>query len=358
MEPYLLSTELIKISPIDSFESMIWNDNFCGFGDFELVASAKTDIIAKCLEDRYLIIDDSDHVMIIEGLEIKTNSENDDLVIVKGRSLESILERRIVWNQTVLIGNLQTSVQQLLNENAISPTDSSRDISRLIFEASTDPLITALTVATQFFGETLYEAITNICLSKNIGYKITLNDNGQFVFKLYTGVDRSYDQILNPYVVFSPEYDNLLSSDYHQNKATLRTVSLVAGETGVENERYAITVNWDEGAGIDLARREMFTDASSVNRNLPDDQVLTDEEYDLQLAQKGLEELAKNKFVKEFNGEVDSTILYVFGEDFFMGDILQVVDKYAHETKSQVIGLIRSIDHAGIKTIPTFRTIT
>lgn len=357
MDPTTLSPSLVKLDILDDYESLIWNEKFCGPGDFELVFPASSDMVSKCQKGYFVKIKESNVLMIIEKIRLLTSLEDPDKIIVSGKSLESMLDYRIIWNPTVLDGNLQNGIKQLINENAINPTDSNRDITRLIFEDSTDPLITALTVKAQFFGELLGDAITNICASKKIGYKITLNSSNQFVFKLYTGVDRSHGQLTNPYVVFSPDFDNLLTGEYVDSNSTLRTIAMVAGEKGVANQQRIVTVNWTEGPGTDLTRREMFVDASGVSRNLPNDVVLTDQEYDDQLAQKGLEDLSMNESTKTFEGSVDPGNMFLYGFHFFMGDTVQIIDEYGNSTKSKVTGFVRSEDASGSKFYPTFTTI-
>ena len=106
----------------------------------------------------------------------------------------------------------------MLNENIIEPILVARQIDNFVFEASTDPLITELTIEAQYNGENLYNTIQTLCQINNIGFKITLTDNGFFVFKLYSGTDRSYDQLINPYVTFSPKFENIINSNYIESK--------------------------------------------------------------------------------------------------------------------------------------------
>ncbi len=108
------------------------------------------------------------------------------------------------------------------------------------------------------------------------------------------------------------------------------------------------------GAGTGFNRREMYIEAS-INRNTPGGE-LTDAEYIDQLEGKGAEELAKKPFLKAFDGEVDTT-MYNYGDDFGMGDILQIADDYGHSTKSRVIEMIYSQNADGISMYPTFQTI-
>ena len=290
--------------------------------------------------------------MIIEKIRIASDSENGNHITVTGRSLESILDRRIVWGQKTITGNLQNGIRTLLNENVISPADSTRRISNFIFEASTDPAITSLKIDAQYTGDNLYDVINKICSERSIGFKVTLNNNKQFVFKLYAGTDRSYDQSANPYVVFSPKFENIINSNYVESKSALKTVTLVGGE-GEGSARKYTTV----GGGSGLNRRELFTDARDISSDVGDGVVLSDAEYTAQLQQRGKEKLAENTDVTSFEGQVETTVMFRYGEDFFNGDVVQIANEYGHETKARIVEIVMSEDEDGNSVYPTFKTI-
>lgn len=355
MEVLILDTQLVSTGIVDTFESLIWTDRYCGFGDFELYTVVSDDMMNLLQTDRYLWFKDSEYVMIIEDVRITSDVENGNRLTVSGRSLESILERRIVWAQTILSGNFQNGIKKLLDENIISPTDTTRQISNFIFEESVDTTITSLTVDCQFYGDNLYDTIYSLCESNNVGFKITLNDNDQFVFKLYYGADRSYDQIVNPYVVFSPNFDNLRNTNYLESTTSLKTVSLVAGEGEGYAQKTTTAVSPD-GAGEGLTRREMYTDASSVS-STTESGTLSNAKYLAQLEQKGNEDLAANVETISFDGQIESTNMYVYGQDYFMGDIVQMQNEYGIEAKVRVVELIRSQSVDSIELYPTFTTI-
>lgn len=97
----------------------------------------------------------------------------------------------------------------MLNECIISPSIADRKISNFVFVPSTDPKITSLKIDNQYTGDCLYDVIKGLCEENNIGFKIVLTDENKFAFSLYAGVDRSYEQTENPYVVFSPNFENI-----------------------------------------------------------------------------------------------------------------------------------------------------
>lgn len=359
MEVLILNTSLETVKNLDVFESFIWTERFSAYGDFELYLPIEPDVFDYIKQGYYVIIKDSKRAMIIETISVESDVEDGARLAVSGRSLESILERRIVWKQTTLSGSLQTGIQKLLNENIISPSDSTRKISEFYFLASTNSAITALTATAQFTGDNLYEAIKKLCDAFDIGFRVTLgtvSGADKFIFELYTGDDRSYEQITNPYVIFSPGYENLLNSNYMESEKNLKTVALVAGE-GEGSARKTATVAASGGAKTGLDRREMFSDARDISQTV-DDVTISDAEYTKQLTQRGTEDLTEHVSVKSFEAEAETNdTIYVCGVDYFIGDIVQLANEYGHTARSRITEIIRSESDSGYSVYPTFTSI-
>lgn len=352
MNILLLDQNFDSVDVIDSYESVIWTDRYYEYGEFELYLPTSEKYLADAIQDYYIYRNDSEHMMIIEKIEINSDVEDGSHLILSGRSLESILTRRIVWSQTILDGNLQNGVKRLISEAIISPDISYRQIPNFIFKESTDPRITNLKVQCQFTGDNLYDAVQSICEEAGIGFKITLNQSKQFVFELYVGEDRSYDQTDHPYVIFSQRYDNIINSNYIESKMEWCNVTLVAGEGEGEARRTQIT---GETTAAGLYRRELYTDARDINS---DNEAVTDTEYVNQLIQRGNEKLAENKVYKMFEGDVDYLRMFVYGRDFFIGDICQIRNEYAMEARVRITEFIVSENSSdGIKAYPTFAVL-
>ncbi len=345
MDVYVLNQQFQTVSIIDAYESLIWTDRYSGYGDFEIYAPFSLDLLNKVRQDYYLTINDSEHVMIIEGLDIESNAETGNRLKITGRSLESLLDRRIIWQQTSYTGNLQNAIRNMLYTAFISPSIADRRVNNFVFEASTDTRITSLSIEEEHTGDNIYDVIKALCDSNYMGYKITLNDNNQFVFKLYMGEDRSYNQIYNPYVVFSPNYDNIINSNYLDSTELMKNVTLVAGEDSGQ-QRVTVVV----GSGSGLTRRELFTDA----RDIQSEKVSN---YQEALRQRGIKHLLENSRTVDFEGEVDATRLFVYGEDFYMGDVVQISNEYGIEGAARVVEFVRNEDSNGIKMYPTFEAV-
>ena len=352
MELLVLNTEFESIAVMDSYESLIWTDRYNAYGDFEIYFSMDSNLLNYLKEDNYLWLKESEHCMIIEDIKIDSDVEDGNHLIVTGRSLESILERRIIWGQRVFKGNLQNAVQTMLNENIISPSIEDRKISNFTFKASDNSKITALTIDSQYTGDNLYSVIKGLCEENNIGFKIVLTDDNKFEFSLYAGANRSYDQTENPYVVFSPNFENIINSNYYSSKANMKNVTLVAGE-GEGASRKTTVVG--SGSGID--RRELFTDARDISSDTEGGQ-LSEKEYMAQLTSKGKKNLSDYNEVTAFEGEVEATRLFKYGEDFFIGDIVQIANEYGNEGSADISELVISRSKEEQSVYPTFKTIS
>ena len=106
-----------------------------------------------------------------------------------------------------------------------------------------------------------------------------------------------------------------------------------------------------------IARREIFADASDISIEEDDATTLTVEQYRAHLKQRGIDTLIDNLEYEAFEGEVEATIMYKYGEDFFMGDRVQLEDEYGHEGRAYISEYIISQDTSGINMYPTFITL-
>lgn len=353
MEVYVLDQNFNSIAYIDSFESLIWTDRYNSAGDFELYMAMEQRWLEFLIPDNYLYNPMSEHLMIIEQIYITSDTEQGNHLQVIGRSLESILSRRIVWNQTTYTGQFQACIKKILEDSIIKPAIAARTIENFIFEESTDPRITdeKFKMEAQYTGDNVYDIITTLCEDNYVGYKVTLNDKNQFVFKLYVGENRTYEQTEYPYVIFSPGYENLINSSYLDSTESYKTITLVAGE-GEGAARKTITV----GEGWGLLRRELFTDARDISSQT-DAGTLTPAQYNDQLTQRGKENLEDYKHKIAFEGEAETTQMFIFGKDFFIGDIVQTEDEWGHTGESRIVEFIMSQDGGGLSMYPTFEIV-
>ena len=184
MEFRILDKNFIDLVLLDRYESLLWVDRYNECGDFELYTPPTDELRDACQLGNYIYNKNSEHMMIIEHVELTQSFDEGQKIVIKGRSLECILDRRILWYKTQFRKNLEDGIRQILDYSIITaPDDADRKIPNFIFEYSGDPSINEIVVNKEFgIGTDLLTVISELCKVANLGFKITLNSQNQFVF--------------------------------------------------------------------------------------------------------------------------------------------------------------------------------
>lgn len=339
MEAIILDKEFNELSIVDDYISFIWATRYYTCGDFELCVDVNQKNRELLIKDFYVMREDDENVGIIEDIEISVDDDEHEMMIVKGRFLSSILSRRIIEKQTQINDTVSNGVYKLIDENVINPTITARKIDNFIVENTnfTDMLIA------QYTGKNLLETIESVSETYGLGFKTVLNNQNQMIFSLYKGIDRSYEQDENEPVVFSDDFDNLISSKYTESTRNIVTDVLVAGE-GEGLDRKTLWVSRESKSGLD--RYEVYQDQRNASTN---DGEITDEEYYKQLNEEGLESIST--ITTAFEGTVYFDNIK-YKEDVFCGDICVIENtKWGIYINSRLIEVIESVDEDGVYSI-------
>lgn len=360
MDLYVLDENFSTVFILDTYTSFIWTDRYSSPGDFEIYSFPSIEILENVKKNYYIWNRESEHLMIVETIQIDTDVEDGVALRIAGRSLESILDRRIVWQQTDISGNLQAGIKRIITESIISPTIEDRKISNFIFQETDDSFITELTMENQYTGDTVLDIIQELCDTNGIGFKIILDDDFNFVFSLFVGKDRTYNQTENTYVIFSPDFNNIKNSNYIESVEAYKNVTLVAGEGEGKNRKTKIV-----GEGIGLLRRELYIDARDLSSTSYDangnSKTLNNTQYMALLEERGKEKLKEVIEIKSFEGEIDTddpNSIFQYKRDFYIGDDVQVVNEFGIEGTARIVEFVISDSTDGYKAYPTFQTIT
>lgn len=334
---------------ISSYQSMIWNVQYFGQNDFQLVVNASTINVDILQPGAYLVREvDMDNgefhnVMVIQNYKLDFDTEKGWLLTLSGKGLKNdLLKRRIVWSQTNLNGLAEVGIRQVITENVISPTNTARTIDNFVLDQINN---FDETIEQQLLGDNLATWLEEICTTYGYGWDIYIKNN-QYVFTLYKGTDRTYDQSAVPPIVFSPEYDNLLSSSYSYNLEGYKNAALVGGE-GEGTAQKTATI----GTATGLNRYEAYIDGGEVSSN---GQIITIETYTKMLEEYGQTQLDQTAYTESFSGDIDSVGLYVLNRDYFLGDLVQIENEKGIKAAPRIIEIIYAEDENGSSVVPTF----
>lgn len=324
-----------EIGEINVFETFIWPTEFNAYSTFELWAPINEENKELLKDGNVVWPDGSETAGVIEIVNPEVNDKGVLRFNIKGRTLESLLTRRIVWGayNKSFKDYPSTIICELVNQCAINPEDKKRKLPFL--ELADDPLV-GEKITYQKTGGELYETINKLATEANIGFRILFDPkNKRMIFQVSEGVDRTYGNKndIDP-VILDSDLQDILTSNYYRNSQDYKNVALVAGEDSGE-ARKKIVVGSEDVSGFD--RRETYIDARDLQSEITTDEPgttteettsLTGEEYNDLLSQRGSEKLSELKITETFEASLRLTgSQYEFGKDYFIGDVVTAVDR-------------------------------
>lgn len=358
------NTNFEKVGVIDVFKSCIWSERYQEAGQFEIYIEPSSSIFKLIKQDYYLDLIKDDNIddrikslMIVEDYKLTTDEEKGNSVSITGRNLNSLLDRRVIWDPTLYAGSIQEGIKLLLENNIINPKNVLRKIDNFEFIPSEDPNILKLGFEINTVGDSLYEFINNTCKTYNLGYKILYDfDNKKILFNLYMGANRGEDNPDGNLVIeFSSRNDNLLSSNYTKNKSSYKNTILIGGE-GEDDKRYfSLLNNYNKG----MHRKETFL--SSSLKFGDKEERLSISEYENQLKEEGKEKLKTVENVYAFDGKTLGYTpydIFKINRDFFLGDIVFIENEYGIKGNSIITEVVESYDDNGYSLVPTYKYIS
>lgn len=344
MDIYVLNTSYEVIGIVDYFESCIWTNRYCAVGDFELYLPVTDNALSLLKIGNWLVRDDNrKNLMLISSVKINTDEEGVEHITVTGSSAEILLDRRIIWSQTNLNDTVTNCVKQLVNDNLINPSNANRKITDVVIG---DIATSTTNLTKQITYDNLLDAVIEILSEYKLGFNFTFEYN-KFHFNVYNGLDRTENQNDNLRVVFSTDFDNLITSDFTEDASTYKNVALVAGEgEGVERKTYAT------GTATGINRKELYVDARDISSDT-EDGYLTDAEYNKLLNAKGKEALNDNAKKHLFEATIDPTVQYSYKVDYDLGDVIQIKNEFGISADTRIIEVIESYSDNGYTLVPT-----
>ena len=364
MDLWSFDKDLKQIHVTDVFIQLLWQENYIGGGDFELCVPAHDVSLYNYPIGGYVGFWDDvrgrTEYMMIESVKIETDVETGDYVVVTGRSLEYLLDRRVVWGLTDFSGHgFLYSVEKLVTDSIVSPYNTNRKIpdfrlKRDLYSPKYDNWPNEK-VYHQYTGDSVYKAVNELCTDTGTGWFVKRTDENYFDMYFMKPVDRSYRQSSNLYVTFSEEYGNLQSSEYTDDIKPYMNAVLLGGR-GEGAARFYAT-QWEtsvEPKG--LRRREMFYNASDVKDKDGETQ-LTDQQYKERLLKRGAEVLLRNRRERTFSSKLLPDNDFRFNVHYFLGDYVNVENHYGVSSICQVTGVTRSLTPDEQVVYPTFEHI-
>lgn len=358
MELYTLDSLLRRIDVIDTYVSLIWTERWRAWGDFELLVQSTPKNRKMLVEGVQLASNESNYVMEVETLEDSVNTDGTALLKVKGRSLEATFDDRMAIDglsvdlatepKWVITGDPMSIALGVVTNICYTGTLDAGDVIPWLsfgglYPPDTIPHPTDI-VTYGFEPKTVYAFLVEICNLYFFGFRLNrpATSAGTLYFDLYTGSDRTSHQTDYPAVIFSLGLENLQNTTELKSSATYKNVAYVISPVG-----HRVVYSPDADSTVaGFQRKVMFVQADDITDT---DSTVAAAKMD----QRGLAELAKNRRISAFDGEINQNSKYKYGTDYRLGDLVEQQNRDGVMNEMRVTEQIFISDSTGDRSYPT-----
>lgn len=326
MELKIFNRDLELIGIVDSFSSLIWNRKYNSLGDFQLNILFTSEVNSILNVDN-IVYKDNGECGFITSKEIKVDDDGTESIEVKGKFILGYLERRIIWGQENINSNVIDASYMLVDNNCISCKEQ-RKIPALILG---EKISYEIHLVKQISYDNLLDTVCSIVQAHELGVKVDFDIiNKKLVFKIYEGIDRSINQKVVAPVIFSRDFENVLSQNYIESNNNYKNVALIGG-AGEGAERKTTAIGQQSG----LDRYELFVDARDIgdtryvtnDNNESIEEPMPDNEYIELLKNRGNEKLTQYYKIKSFDSTININSNLKYKEDYDLGDVVTFFDR-------------------------------
>lgn len=375
MDIYTLDSAFKQSVPIDEYISVIWTERYTDLGDVTLSVEASLENRNRLAKGTMLATPDSDYAMMVLTHEVQ-----DGVLKITGQTLDETFSKRLIWpslNDYDIAQYLTASippgqamwdiVQRYCASGGWFDTNLGRpfgivtqgNVMLVLAMGATDVSGTSQ-VFTAKRGPVL-DFLKETGQANNIGWKLIPNAaTGKLDFSTYSGRRLTSDQSTYPFVQFSPELDSLTDVKELSSNADYCTVAhsispgfdpLVEYPGGVQTIGRAYAY---KNAQVDNANyRAILVEVTDINVDtVPDFTAYT--EVMMNAARTAL---AQHNGTKVIDGQIVSQNQFIYGTDYFLGDIIELKDQFGYTQPARVTEYIRSKDGNGSKAYPTVAVI-
>lgn len=361
---------------IDDFTKLQWNRRHFKPGDFSLTALANENSVTLLKKGNLIWKHGDKDAGYITDIGSSVNDDGEKMIIANGRHLLGYFDRRIPDTEYVS-GAAETKLREFAMKYLISPADTARAIPRLVLAPAHGYTKEIQYQVVRKEDKYVSDAMADMGQLAALGQRIIFDPYGkQLLYDVYSGVNRTAGQNINPVAIFSVDFDNTKSQEYTDSDADLKNVVIVEGQyeweyqtpvydesgnpvkdsngnvkTQTAKASKILTVTIGNAAGID--RREIFIDGG--NNEIDGGGYLSEADFLTALISKGNTVLKERITARAFNSTIDANSNLVYKTDFDLGDMVTCVNKeWGIQLDTQITEIQEIYENQGVTVNVTF----
>ena len=322
MELVIMDKDFKEIGTVDKFSSLLWHRKYFEPGSWSLQCEQN---LFENLDQGVYVFRKGYELALIDEVDLRRTSNNETLVTASGKFVEEMLNDRVYPRETTRTGTYESIARGFISDFYI--TDQARRIPYLeLGEEMGGTAQTSLNINRKEIGDALYTMLEEAELSQRIDYDY-LSD--RLIYRVWKGLDRTQNQNVNSWAVFSDGYENITDTEYSIDRSQYKNFCYVVGKDPV-------TVEVDQTNGE--RRREMVV--SQI-----------DETNTSVLRAKGEQALSKYKKFEKFSGRILANSNLVYRTDYDLGDLVTCINTQVGKMADLRITEVKEVYEDGEITI-------
>lgn len=344
----IYDTDWNEVGVIDAYTSLIWTKRYTSCGDFELHLPFQKRYLTFLKMNYFVTMDDTrrfnnkdyKYAMIIERIEINQSAEDGVKLSVKGRSLLSILYRRVIYSELTKGASKFNFISEVisgcLNGANLRKLGAGLGDGYAVFDHTIDK---TKRVRSAEKNVNLGEFVTEFCESTGTGIDIMYNA-GTYEINVYEFESKENS------VIFSSDLNNLANCSYIEDISGFANTARVSGD--FSGNQYTATVpqgedgNIAKNTGLNRYETAFTTNISNA------DHIWN------ALQAHGILRLRKYSTSNEITAEIINTDTYGYEIDYRVGDIVKIITDFGITAVAQLKEMTESWGTDGYRLTPVF----
>ena len=330
----ILSPALELLGEFDTYTSLQFTRLWQGVGEFEfhLFGALDRDVL---VQGNFILLDtDGTRAGIIRSVE-QDDGEGGVTVTVRGQTLNGLASQRTTLplegeanggydvvpaleaaGQTPDPVPAETILKTYAARHLTNPLDAKRKIPLLALASDQRRGIKTVWMSRY---EQLDEVLQAVGEYTDMGWEIRLDvDEGNLVFDVIPGADRTEQQTENSAVIFSLEFESLESLKYLRDVSGHRNLAY-AGGAGEGTDRTVLKVTNDAAEPEGLGRFETFIDCGSLE--------IVGSETAMSLEEEGKHKLLDYPLTENLTATLPQAGSFQYRQQWDLGDLVTVLDR-------------------------------
>lgn len=352
-------TILEQGSTVNGATSISWIERYREPGEFEIIAPMSSGLLQFLPLGTIVSHTNTLEAMIVENQNIKDDESLDPVISITGRSLEAILEDRIVGSNNASASSLITEYSlaaanswdqavTLINQHIQTPTDANDKLSN--FYANTLMVGTGTSELRVIGRIDLLRALNDILSVDNLGIKVVRRNpfgKAGAIDKTYFQVHKGTDKTST--VIFSWKARDLDTAEYLWSTRKYKNSVLVLGRYVNTKVHSAGLTGYNRSMGVVSA-----DDIDGYLDTAPTGSVLTD--ILNKMATRGRQVLTAQNRITLIRADISEISKYQYRRDYNIGDIVTIDGNFGEIAPMRVVEYAEIQDENEEKGHPTLET--